>query len=63
MGRHLRQCDLPNSRYNYTILDGFTSDKKQICTEFIGKYVRRCRFERCESDIVVLKKSLAFFVG
>ena len=32
MGRHLRQCDLPNSRYAYTILHGVTSDKKQICT-------------------------------
>lgn len=56
MGRYLRQCDLLNSRYTYTILHGVTSDKKQIYPEFIGKYVRRCQFDRFKSDIVVLKK-------
>ena len=63
MGKLLRQCGLLNSRFTYTILHDVTSDKKQICTEFSGKYVRRCQFERCESDIALLKQSLAFFVG
>jgi hypothetical protein len=60
MGRYLRECDLLNSRYTYTILRGVTSDKKQIYPEFIDKYVRRCQFDRFESGIFVLKKSLAF---
>ena len=46
-----------------TILHDITSDKKQICAEFSGKYVRRCQFERCESDIAIWgkKKALLFF--
>ena len=63
MGRRLRYCDLPNSPYAYTIQHGVTSGKKQLCSQFSGKYVQRCQFERFESDIVALKKSLAFFVA
>ena len=63
MGRHWIECNLPNYRYTYTVLHGVTSNEKQICAEFSGKYDRRCQFERCESETAILKKSLAFFCG